>query len=40
MVLTGIAVALLFTWLLLFIVVGRRRPRDRNPQLEEAYRRF
>jgi hypothetical protein len=40
LVLIGIAVALLFTWLLLIDAVARGRPRGKTVQLAAAYRRF
>jgi hypothetical protein len=38
--LIGIAIALLFTWLLLIDAVARRRPQGKMLELEAAYRRF
>jgi hypothetical protein len=40
LVLIGIAVTLLFTWLLLIDAVARGRPRGKMRQLAAAYRRF
>jgi hypothetical protein len=40
LVLIGIALALLFTWLLLFNAVARGRSKAKKLQLDEAYRRF
>jgi hypothetical protein len=40
LLLIGIAVTLLFTWLLLIDAVARGRPRGKMVQLAAAYRRF